>query len=398
MKQICLMKNTIQPYAWGSHTAIADLLGAPSPSRRPQAEMWMGAHPQAPSQIWFQGRWQALDLLIEQYPAELLGPKVRARFGKRMPFLFKVLAADQPLSIQAHPDIAQAQAGFRRENESGISLEAPHRNYKDDQHKPECLCALTPFWGLCGFRSIPEIMSLLGPLWPAEYNTALTILTKDGIKPFFRYIMTLKLKPRVALVDQVIQNSDKIKHHKDVSVWIHRLAEIYKSDIGVLSPILLNLVELAPGQAIFLPAGQLHAYLDGVGIELMANSDNVLRGGLTPKHVDVPELLNVLDFSPSRPKILDGGAPDRTEHSYPSEAGEFILSLIQISEGRSFSSKGTTDVPEVALCTQGEAVIHWQNGTQRLDLPKGHSAFVPASVKHYTISGNATLYRASVNL
>ena len=397
MNQICRMKNTVQDYAWGSHTAIADLLGQSKPSHRPQAELWMGAHPKATSHIWFQERWQALDQLIAQYPIETLGAEVVAKFDQTLPFLFKVLAADRPLSIQAHPNPNQALSGFRRENEAGIDLEAPHRNYKDDRHKPECLSALTPFWGLCGFRSIADMMTLMGPIWPGAYTNALTILTRDGLRPFFAHIMTMGPKLREALVGQVIDNTAGMKSQSDVAMWIHQLAEIYHNDIGVLSPILLNVVHLTPGQAIYLPAGQLHAYLDGVGIEIMANSDNVLRGGLTPKHVDVTELLNVLDFTPRIPTILNGSGIDQVEHIYPSQAAEFIMSIIRISEGKTYSPDRQSAVPEIVLCTQGQACIRWHDD-QTLMLPKGQSAFIPASVGQYTLSEDAILYRARVNL
>lgn len=397
MNQICLMKNSIQPYAWGSHTAIASLLGQPVPSHHPQAELWMGAHHKAPSQIWYQERWQALDQLISQYPAELLGPEVSARFDKRLPFLFKVLAADQPLSLKAHPDKAQAQAGFQHENASGIAIDALHRNYKDDQHKPECICALTPFRALCGFRSIPKIMALLGPVWPSEFNSALTILTKKGIKSFLRHILTLDQNPRAALIKKALQNLTAMQTHTEVVLWILRLAEHHKHDIGVLSPMLLNFVKLAPGQAIYLPAGQLHVYLDGVGIEVMANCDNTIRGGLTPKHVDVLELLKVLDFRPRKPKIMEGGIQRTGERLYPSQAAEFVLSLFQVSDGHPCSPTRTTGVPEVLLCYQGRAVILWSDGAQRLDLSQGQSALVPAGIKRYSVSGKATLYRAAVN-
>ena len=277
------MKNTVQAYAWGSRTAIPELLGKHSPSTKPQAELWIGAHPKAPSLLWHQGRWQALDQLISQYPEEFLGRSVASRFGPRLPFLLKVLAADQPLSIQAHPDTIQAKAGFRRENEAGIELTVDHRNYKDPQHKPECMCALAPFTGLCGFRSLSNMMSLMGSVWPINDNALLTTLTKKGIKSFFKSVMTLPTKKRLGLISQTVLQAESMIDINPAFPWMVRLNRLFPGDIGVLAPLYLNIVELQPGEAIFLPAGQLHAYLNGVGIEIMANSDNVLRGGLTPQ-------------------------------------------------------------------------------------------------------------------
>ncbi len=398
MKTICLMKNAIQPYPWGSHTAIAALRGDPVPSKEPQAEMWMGAHGKAPSRLWYQGRWQSLDQLIAQYPVEMLGARVLDRLGNTLPFLFKVLAAAQPLSIQAHPDSEQARLGFARENAAGIPLDAARRNYRDDRHKPEILCALTPFWGLCGFRSIAEMMVLMGPVWPPSHNHALTLLTRRGIRPFFQYLMALEDKPRAELVERVLQNVSKQEEHADLSTWIHKLAGFYKEDIGVLFPLLLNLVRLSPGQAIFLPAGQLHAYLDGTGVELMANSDNVLRGGLTGKHIDVPELLNVLDFASRSPDLLEGSLANGYERVYPSRAPEFRLSRIDFDEGPVNPVKICVEGPEVLLCTAGRAILLQERNEAEITVTQGQSAFIPAAASAYTLAGRATLFRATINL
>ena len=163
MKTIGILKNTVQDYAWGSLTAIPELLGQPA-TGSPQAELWMGAHPKAPSQVYHDGKWESLLQVIEAHPADVLGKEAAEKFGGKLPYLFKVLAAAKPLSIQAHPNSHQAKEGFARENRLGISLMASNRNYKDDNHKPECICALTRFWGMNGFRRIPEITKYLGSL------------------------------------------------------------------------------------------------------------------------------------------------------------------------------------------------------------------------------------------
>ena len=279
------LRNTIQPYAWGSRTAIAGILGRPGTSAIPQAEMWMGAHPKAPSQVRTGDGWQPLDRLIKRYPDAILGRGAADRFGTRLPFLFKVLAAAQPLSIQAHPSRLQAEEGFARENRAGIRLDDPQRNYRDDHHKPELICALTEFWALCGFRPRQELLARLRQVCPEGLAALLGDLEQNGrpadIRSIFTRLMTLGEKRRRALVDEVLVRAGRRQDEEDLWRWIARLGRRYPGDIGVLAPVLLNLVRLRPAEALFLPSGHLHAYLQGTGIELMANSDNVLRGGLT---------------------------------------------------------------------------------------------------------------------
>jgi len=220
---------------------------------------------------------------------------------RRLPFLFKVLASAKPLSIQAHPNRAQARQGFARENELGIPLDAPNRNYKDDNHKPEIICALTPFWALIGFRKIEEMIDLLERLQIHSLEKEIDILRAQpnsaGLKDFFRAVMTLDKQSKEEAVGEALVSAEARADEDPVSSWMIKLHQEYPGDIGVLSTVLLNLIRLEPGDALYQSAGELHAYLEGVGMELMANSDNVLRGGLTPKHVDVPELLNTLNFS-----------------------------------------------------------------------------------------------------
>jgi len=402
MKQILSMQNPIQTYAWGSHTAIARLMGDAGPSQEPQAEMWMGAHPKAPSRVWYQGRWQRLDHLIAAHPVEMLGDRVMERFGHRLPFLFKVLAAGQPLSIQAHPDSRQAREGFDRENRAGIALDAPHRNYKDDQHKPECICALTPFWGMCGFRSAAKIRELALPVWPPGHRAELERLDKDpepaAIKAFFTFLMDADAPTRAALVDHVVGQSAAREDQDAAYAWLLRLNAQYPQDIGVLAPLLLNTIELQPGQALFLPAGQLHAYLEGLGVELMANSDNVLRGGLTPKHVDVPELLHVLDFEPYAIEILQPLNPGPAENIYASAVEEFVLSVFQTSNDDAFHCAGRSPGPQILFCLQGAAEIQWPQNKEGMTIGRGQAVFIPHDVRDYLLKGQGRFYKATVNL
>ncbi|MFL5319851.1 MAG: mannose-6-phosphate isomerase, class I, partial [Myxococcaceae bacterium] len=323
-----LLENTIQPYAWGSRTAIADLLGLPSPSEAPQAELWMGAHPGAPSKV---RGGVLLSHVIEREAAEVLGAESRAQFGDKLPFLLKVLAAAEPLSLQAHPSIADAQKGFDDEEQRGVPITAPHRSYKDRNHKPELLCALTPFDALYGFRDVAQTLKLLRSLAVPELNWAVETLTREpngnGLRVVFERLLTMG-EERGAAVEATVNAC--VRHDgpfKSECSWVERISKLYPGDPGLIVVLLLNLVRLEPGQAIYLPAGNLHAYLDGVGVEIMASSDNVLRGGLTKKHVDVRELLRVLDFNAIPPTALQPrkvGAED----VYDTPAPEFRLSRV----------------------------------------------------------------------
>jgi len=401
MKRLLKLQNAIQPYAWGSHTAIGELMGHAVPTDNPEAELWMGAHPKAPSKVWYQGRWQGLDELIREDPAPLIGQAAVDRFGPQLPYLFKVLAVDQPLSIQAHPSKAMAEKGFARENEAGIALSAPHRNYRDDQHKPECVCALTIFHALCGFRSPQEMYALLSPLWPADRLDIIKDLEEDyddgAIRPFFTRMMSLDRHAREALVAHIVSALPNVDKPHPAHAWVRRLNDAYPGDVGVLSPMMLNLIDLQPGQALYLPAGQLHAYLNGVAIELMANSDNVLRGGLTPKHVDVEELLRVLTFSAVSPKLLEPAGDDAQARVYPSQAEEFELSVLNVAPSAPVVFAQRPPIPEIWLCVEGRIDFKWPQSDRGLQIARGESVFVPAQVDRYEMHGAATLYKAGIN-
>lgn len=399
MSGICLLKNTIQEYAWGSCTAIPELLGNDSPASTPQAELWMGAHPKAPSKVKCNGKWQSLLELIDKNPQGILGEKVAQKFKNRLPYLFKVLAAGKPLSIQAHPSLGQAKEGFERENRLGIPLDASNRNYKDDNHKPECICALSAFWALNGFRKIPDMISLMDKICPSGLKKDLNLFRQkadsDGLKHFFQTVMTMDRKSQKRVVDDAVKNAQPVKGDNKAYQWMINLYKEYPSDIGVLSPIILNLICLEPGQALFLPAGTLHAYLDGVGIELMANSDNVLRGGLTPKHVDVKELLNVLNFEERDVNILKMEKINPCEHRYESHAQEFSLSVIAVKTDTGYYSPDKRCV-EILLCTDGDAVVVDFAENNSVDIKKGMSILIPAVVEKYSIKGDAVFYKAAV--
>jgi mannose-6-phosphate isomerase len=399
--KISLLKNTIQNYAWGSTRAIPDLLGQKNPEHKTQAELWMGAHPKAPSWVQHNGQWVSLQELIAKNPVDILGKKVAENFNNRLPYLFKVLAAAKPLSIQVHPDLHQAREGFQRENAQKIPLDAPNRNYRDDNHKPECICALTRFWALSRFRKISGILSYFEKLNLQQLEAELADFKKrptvDGLKRFYTSLMTLGMDRQKRIVDEALGQAQGFEAEDPVFKWMLRLADDYPDDIGVLTPILLNLICLEPGQAIFLDAGELHAYLEGLGIELMANSDNVLRGGLTPKHVDAAELLRVLKFEDRDITLLKPGKSVANELVYPSPAAEFVLSVITLNKAATYQSPKDRSV-EILICTRGKATIFDRHDRTETQLQQGASAVVPAAVEGYSIKGEGTCYKAGVPL
>jgi len=392
------LENPIQNYTWGSHSAISRLLRGTSPSEKPEAELWLGAHPQAPSRVLPSG--EPLTALIEREPARILGPEIAARYGARLPFLFKVLAAESPLSLQAHPTLEQARSGFDAEQALKIPLDAPERNYKDRSHKPELLCALTPFAALCGFRAVPETRELFrtlrAPRIPYANEVLAQLQTEADLPAVFRALMTATKERRAELAQQTLDRCTDLAafegpFQKEFS-WAVRIGMLYPGDVGIVTALLLNLVRLAPGEAIYLPAGNLHAYLQGMGMEIMANSDNVLRGGLTQKHVDVPELTRVLDFHAGPVGILQGEQRG-SARVYQTPAPEFELQSFHVLPGESPSVTDRRG-PEIVFCEQGELSI--QCGAETHSLTHGQALFVAAAEPGYAIRGEGRLFRASV--
>ncbi|MFJ8017848.1 mannose-6-phosphate isomerase, class I [Streptomyces sp. NPDC096339] len=380
------LTNTIRPYAWGSTTAIPQLLGV-DPTGEPQAEMWMGAHPGAPSRLDRGDGEQALSDVIAADPEAELGPATVARFGPRLPFLLKLLAAGSPLSLQVHPDLAQAEAGFAEEERLGVPVDAGHRNYKDPNHKPEMICALTPFQGLLGFRT---------PLEAAELIDGLGV---DSLKP---YVDLLHAHPEEAALREVLtavltaDRAEMARTVAEVEAAVDRLGGRYApyaslvhhfpGDPGVVAAMLLNHFRLQPGEAVFLGAGVPHAYIEGLGVELLANSDNVLRAGLTPKHVDVPELLKITNFEPGDPNVLRPEGDGEEVYEVPID--EFRLSRLVLAPGGA-SRALPEGAPQILLCTAGSP------RAGELALAPGESVFVPAGEK-VELSGAGTIFRATV--
>jgi mannose-6-phosphate isomerase len=390
---ISRLENTVQRYAWGSPDAIPALLGRDNPGGEPWAELWMGDHPRGPSRLEDGG---PLSEAIARDPEGVLGPKVAARYGARLPFLFKVLAAARPLSIQCHPDEAQARAGFDREEAAGVPVDAFERNYRDPNHKPELICALTPFRALKGFRPIPELLSAFkrwGCEALAEERAALRARQDgEGLRAFFSALMQLPDDRRREAVAQVVAAAGGPAGARDPerARLIGELSEAYPGDIGVLAPLYLNLLTLSPGEALYLPAGELHAYLGGLALEIMANSDNVLRGGLTPKHVDVPELLKTLRFAAGRPEVLTAHPAGQGVRTWLTPASEFSLSRIVV---QSDWQSGALKRVEILLGLEGRVSIEGRDQPP-LALPRGASVVVPASAGGYTLRGFGIVARA----
>jgi len=399
MKKISILRNPIQNYAWGSMTFIPELMGGPVPSEKPQAELWMGVHPKAPSKVLCKGQWMSLPEFIRKDPEGILGESIAKNFSNELPFLFKVLAATKPLSIQAHPTRDQAQSGFARENEVKIPLDAPNRNYRDENHKPEMICALTPFWLLNGFRKIDDLVALTKRIGAPGLRDIVRSLRgqheAEGLKMFLTTLMTMDRDTQTHLVSEVMHCIEQNSCTDAALDWVMKLNQGYPGDMGVLSPIFMNIVHLKPGQGMYTPSGRLHAYLEGAGIELMANSDNVLRGGLTAKNMDIRELLKILDFTHNELDILRPKRREKGEDIYDTPAKEFLLSLISVERDSPFESSSTRSV-EIMICLEGDAQISDLGNGDVLSLTRGTALIVPAAVKQYRIHGKATLYKAAV--
>jgi len=348
------LNNSLQNYAWGSKTALTELYGIENPQGLPMAELWMGAHPKSPSTVEVNGEVRSLREVIDADKVAMLGKAVAERFGE-LPFLFKVLCADQPLSIQVHPSKAAAEQGFARENAAGIPLSAAERNYKDANHKPELVYALTPFQAMNGFRELHEIVSLLEPVAGAHPQIAHFLENADeaNLAKLFATLLSLQdeAKSRAIGVLKSALNA------REGEPWqtIKSIAIDYPDDSGLFSPLLLNVITLQPGEAMFLFAETPHAYLKGVALEVMANSDNVLRAGLTPKFIDIPELLANLKFQ---------AKPAATLLTQPQRDGETLNFPIPV-EDFAFAIHGLSAAPQtlaqnsaaLLFCIEGQAII-----------------------------------------
>ena len=380
------MTGVVQPYAWGSTTTIPELLGL-EPTGEPQAELWLGAHPNAPSAV--DGR--RLDRWAAENPQTVVGARSVAMFGPRLPFLVKVLAAAQPLSLQAHPSREQAEAGYAREQAAGIPRDAPHRVYRDGWPKPEVLCALEKTEALCGFREPNATYRLFERLGVRQALDLVAPLRDGGpaeLGQVFERLLRLAGPERdvVGAVARAAAHARPEAGLGDFARTAAELAVFYPDDPGVLAALLMNRLTLEVNQALFMAAGNLHAYLRGSGVEIMANSDNVMRGGLTPKHVDVVELMKVLDFTPGRPALIEGTEEAPGVWRYRAPVPEFALWRLEVSAPVPVPGAGSG---RVLLVTAGSMTARGES--DELDLDRGQAAFLLAE-EQVTLTGSGTAF------
>jgi mannose-6-phosphate isomerase len=382
------LRNTIRDYAWGSRTAIPELTGV-EPDGRPQAELWMGAHESAPSVL---PSGDSLYDAVSARPSDVLGEETAERFEGRFPFLAKLLAAAQPLSIQAHPSREQAIDGYARDEADGIPRDAADRNYKDAWPKPEILIALEPFDALVGFRPLEATVALLDALRPVGFEE-LTDLLRDGkLREAFTQFMSSdrdSIRPLVAALAEACTSyaGEAFALERET---ITRLCEDFPDDPGVLAALLLNRVRLERFEAVYLPAGNVHAYLRGLGFEVMANSDNVLRGGLTSKHVDVPELVSVVDFEPLAGLVLTATPVADGVSAYETGCEYFAVHRVELDgDERTLDGVG----PRIICCVAG--TVDALGKGSAVTLSTGQSAFAAGPEGPCILRGSGTAFVVS---
>jgi mannose-6-phosphate isomerase len=423
MSEFYKLRNKARHYDWGSPVDIPRLLGittngTPPTSGEPWAELWLGSRSGFSSIAVLDSGETSLEDLIAREPRRFLGEETARRYGT-LPFLLKLLSAEKPLSIQAHPTQEQAREGFERENQAGLPLDSPRRNYKDSNHKPEIICALTPFTGLCGFRGVDEIRDLLAvflepappvlcegfvPLTralincnPAIGGTATGEPPAVALHDFLAGLFDLSQEVREALTEYILgcehgcgaSHSDGASYN-DAMELMRDLARLYPGDPAVIAPLYLNVFRLEPGEAVFLEAGVLHAYIHGFGVELMTDSDNVLRGGLTPKHIDAPELMKILVFKPFKPHVI---TPNDGCFNYPAPCDEFSLTRICDPADICLLSPGG---PSICIVTEGELIIAAED--METVVKQGESLFIPPVISNespLSLKGSFTLFIAS---
>lgn len=395
-KKIFKLHGKVLHYAWGGYEFLPTLLGMSNTDHQPFAEYWMGVHPLAPSEVETPEGRLGLTYLISRDPAAALSREVVERFGE-LPYLFKVQDVREILSIQVHPSKEEAEKGYDREEAAGIARNAPNRNYKDRNHKPEMLVALSEFWLLHGFRKKEEIEQLLETI--PEFSVLMPLFRREGLKALYEFVMEMKQPEINALLEGLVKREIRMKNEgkltKEMPGWwvaklYHTKEEVHDIDRAIFSIYFFNIVKLNPGEGLFQGAGVPHAYLEGNNIELMANSDNVLRAGLTPKHIDVPELIRHTKFDAVTPEILEGEPGVAGETRYPCPVEDFALSKISLSSETGYSNKAAS--LEMMVVTEGGAVVN-----NSMTLKTGEAVVVLAGGSyHIETSGHCTLFKAYV--
>lgn len=396
------LEGRVQHYAWGSASAIPRFLGRPEDGA-PWAEVWYGAHPLSPSSV---AGGMSLDALIAADPRGALGDGVSRAFEDRLPYLLKVIAPERPLSLQVHPTREHAAESFAAENAAGLALDSAQRNYRDDNHKPEMLVALTQFTAVCGFRTPRRAAAILEGLGTGLTDRLHSLLVRNptahGMRAAFRTLVSSSMRPSACAVEEVVAACrSRLESGASPSPRIDRtvllLAEHHPGDPGVVAALLLNPVTLQPGEAMFVPAGVLHAYLHGVGVEIMAASDNVLRAGLTPKRVDADEMLQCVSVAAAPPLRVAPERQNATSVAYYAPVDDFELSVTTLEDppgmfGRRHVVPGGG--PRVVLCLEGNVLL--ESGSGRHVMAAGKAVFVPASDGALRAGGRGRLAQASV--
>lgn len=394
---IVLLDNPIQRYAWGSRTVLAGLLGRAVPSPEPEAELWIGAHPTAPSRVGKGG--PRLDDEIRRDPVAVLGPRLADEFGAELPFLLKILAVERPLSLQAHPNLEQARAGFAREEAAGLARNSPERTYPDANQKAEMVCALAPFEALVGFREADEIWEQLAafdsPILSRALEHAGAAGARERLRALVRSLLTLARSDVQQMLADVRERIARGASNGAAARWTLRLIANHPADPAALFPFVLHAVALAPGEAMFLRPGVPHSYLSGVAVELMTSSDNVVRAGLTTKHVDVDGLLDVLDCQPQPPAPIEVAGGPSGWVPYAVRGAPFALHYARLAPGRPVDSASGAE-PALLLVTEGQATVRNRDTSSVVELNCGQAALVPACVDRYELEGEGSVYRATV--
>lgn len=406
------LQNSIRKYSWGDPELIPAFLGAENPSREPWAELWLGAHPKAPSMALLpDGSLRSLGELVRESPEPMLGPGYAGAADARLPFLFKLMAVAKPLSLQAHPSAQAATRGFKREERSALPLEAGERNYSDDRHKPELVVALDRFEGLCGFRPIEEIIRnlklLAGENWrsyaerlslqPSRMELAVVFYSFCAASEAERARLFKLVRPRL---DRILADDRPGSPERRALGWVPRLMELYPNDMAALAPVMMNTFDLGPGQGLYVAPGQPHAYFRGCALEVMANSDNEVRAGLTDKRRDLPEFLAILDFDDGAPPILSASTAEAVDGSslcaYDLDSDDFSLTAASLAGGR--VTRDGRPGPEIILCIEGTVALIRRGpraGDEPFVLHRGESLFVSADEPAYELSGRGMAYIAA---
>ncbi|MCL2809017.1 MAG: mannose-6-phosphate isomerase, class I [Treponema sp.] len=376
MNKVYKLKNQIMHYDWGSKTLLPQFLNVKNNDDKPYAELWMGTHKGAPSQVFTDNNDKIINL------TEIAG---------ELPFLFKMLAVEKPLSIQTHPNKTQAEEGFKKEEKAGLSLDDPKRNYKDSNHKPEIICAITPITLMGGFREPNDIIKSFENFVSLDniFSDLINEIKTNQYSNFFRALFNLS-KAQIESICSFFNNLNEDDTNNSISKeqrdLLKKFASLYPNDPAILSPLYLNIITLQPGQAIYVPAGIPHAYLSGFGAELMTSSDNVLRGGLTPKHIDIEELMNILVFEPFYPRIINPPVSDEC-FSYNTPCNEFLLTSVKKNGVIKLPVRG----PVICIVTEGELI------TCGMSFKKGDSFFIPKDSEPAILSGDFSLFAASID-